>query len=376
MRATTVFFFLGGSLGGIIASTAALAQAAPAPQPARLFGAPSVAETTGTAAPPKVLTEWTLHKSADNQHPNGHEQMLVWLMNQARRNPSAEGVWLASAGESEIANSRDNIFHVNKSLLQSEFNQLPAKPPAAFDQRLYEAALQHTNYMIANDVQDSNGQGQRIIDQGFAISACAVSAFGSATSALNAHAALNIDWGDSSLDSAGPCFNGSFYGPSAQESSDGMQKCRGHRQSIMAADNDYTNVGFAVVAENNTQTQVGPLVTALNYCQANGAAANHYNRFLVGTVWRDANNNRRYDPGEGFGGVRVEPNSGNFFAITAPGGGYAIPITSAGTYQVTFSGGAIGPAYTRSVTVGSVSVRLDYTTVIYADGLEDTPPPY
>lgn len=378
MRAITVFFLVSGSFAGTVASVAALAQSAPAPapNPPRLISSAPPAATPDSPAPPKATTEWVLHKTADGQHPNGNEQMLVWLMNQARRNPAAEGQWLASAADFDIANSRDTVFNVNKTLLINEFNQLPAKPPAAFDRRLYNAAQLHTAYMIANDVQNNIGQDQRVANQGFVPSACAFSVFGSASSALNAHAALNIDWGDSSLDTPGACFAGSFYAPSAQEPTDGMQKCRGHRQAIMAADNNYTNVGFAAVAENNPVTQVGPLVTALNYCQANGSVADHYNRFIVGTVWRDTNNNRRYDPGEGFAGVRVEPSTGSFFAITAVGGGYAIPITSPGNYQVTFSGGGIGPTHTKSVTVGATSVLLDYTTVIYADGFEDTPPPY
>ena len=35
------------------------------------------------------------------------------------------------------------------------------------------------------------------------------------------------------------------------------------------------------------------------------------------------------------------PDAGSFYAVTSPGGGYAIPITAPGTYHVAFSGGGM-----------------------------------
>ena len=87
-------------------------------------------------------------------------------------------------------------------------------------------------------------------------------------------------------------------------------------------------------------------------------ALDHFNRFLVGTVWQDLDANGRYDAGEGFPGVTVTPDLGAYYAVTAAGGGYAIPITSAGTYQVSFSGGGVGPTQLQ-VTVGGDSELLD-----------------
>ena len=135
--------------------------------------------------------------------------------------------------------------------------------------------------------------------------------------AVYGHAGFNIDWGPGT---------------------DGTQDPPGHRNAIMSVSGNYTNVGYAVVAESNPTTQVGPQVITGNLCYAEHGSANHYNRFLVGTVWIDSNGNGQYDPGEGIGGVRVEPDQGDFFAVTANSGGYAIPITAAGDYTVTFSG--------------------------------------
>lgn len=293
-----------------------------------------------TAPSPGQTAEWTFHKTADGLHPDGNEQQMVWLMNRARANPTAEGIFLGASGDANIQ-AGISYFRVDVNLMRAEFAALAAKPPAAFDRRLYEGSLQHSLYLISNDTQDHNGQFERLAAAQFTINGASVSVFSYAQSSLEAHGALNIDWG-----------------PDSPGDNDGMQKGRGHRDGIMS-DLTYplTNVGFAVVPDSNPNTDVGPLVFSGAYCQA-GNAANHYNRFLVGTVWTDANNNDRYDPGEGLNNVRVQPDSGTWHAITGVGGGWAIPA-NAGNYTLTFSGAAVGSGFTRTATVGTASVLVD-----------------
>jgi hypothetical protein len=298
------------------------------------------ADVTRRLHPPSAATiEWTFHKTADGQHPNTEEQAMVWLMNRARQGPTAEGIFLATSSEPDVAGGRD-FFAVDTDVLQDEFAALLPKPPAAFDVRLYNAAKAHSDDLIARDAQDHNGQFDRITAAGFQFAGARGNVFSFADNGLNAHAAFNIDWGPGD--------------------GTGMQPGRGHRLAIMAIDNDYSNVGFAAVPENNPGTDVGPLVVTENFCIALDNGVDHFNRFLVGTVWQDLDGNGRYDPGEGFEGVRVTPDNGDFFAVTSTGGGYAIPITQAGDYQVTFSGGDIGADVTLPVTVGAVSVLLDH----------------
>lgn len=305
-----------------------------------LIRAPDVEEepldeqNSSLAAP---TTEWTLHKSTDNQHPDGNEQQVMWLMNRARANPTQEGAWLATSSDPEIAGGRD-YFGVNTTLLQTEFASYSAKPPAAFDVRLYNAARAHSEDLIARDAQDHTGQFSRITSAGFSYTTCRGNVFAYASSSLNAHAAWNIDWG---------------YGE------DGMQSSRGHRKAIMRLDGPYTNVGVALVYEADPRTDVGPYVSTGNYCQA-ANAPDHYNRFLVGTVWEDLDGDGMYDPGEGIGGVTVTPDTGTYFAVTSNSGGYAIPITSPGSYQVSFSGAVSGLG---SVVVGADSVLMDFQRV-------------
>lgn len=277
--------------------------------------------------------EWTYHKTADGQHPNGNEQQMMWLMNRARANPPQEGAWLATTTESEIAFPR-SYFGVNTTLLRSEFNSYAAKPPAAFDVRMYNGSKAHSDYLISVDAQNHTGQFDRVAAAGFYCWGGRANVFSYADSSLNAHGAFNIDWGSDS---------------------DGMQDSRGHRKAIMSLDGDYTNVGIAMVQAPSSKT-VGPLVTSSVYCYADTSRANHFNRFIVGTVWRDNNGNSRYDPGEGYSNVSVTPSQGKYYAVTGAAGGYAIPIEASGTYTLKFAGPVSGQV---TVTVGSVSVLAD-----------------
>jgi len=287
-------------------------------------------------------TEWTYHKSIDGEHPDQNEQQLLWLMNRARSNPTLEGIWLAEMNEPNVASAR-SYFHVDLDLLKSEFSAIPSKPPAAFDIRLYNAAKTHSNDLITRDAQDHNNQFNRISDAGFHYWGGRGNVYSYTKSAIHGHAGFNIDWGGND--------------------GTGMQTERGHRKAIMSTDGDYSNVGLAMVRESDPDTQVGAFVTTGNYCRANTTYSNHFNRFIVGTVWKDDNSNGIYDPGEGISQVSVIPNQGTYYAVTAKSGGYAIPVDS-GTYSVTFSGPAINGTEIKAVTVGDDSILLNY---LYTD---------
>jgi hypothetical protein len=304
--------------------------------------------------------EWEYHKTSDNSHPNANEQQLMWLMNRARSNPTVEGIWLAGIYDryhtdlprcSGLADDIDfcyiagslDFWRVDLDLLQDEFADYDSKPPAAFDVRLYKAAKAHSDYLISIDGQNHTGQFDRIDDQNFSYSRARGNVFSYSLTANYGHAAFNVDWGPDDDDGSG------------------MQSPRGHRLAIMSIDGDYSNVGYAVVSVPDSATDVGPLVITGNYCEAYTGAGNHYNRFLVGTVWSDDDGNDFYDPGEGIGGVTVMPDHGAYYAVTSDAGGYAVPITQAGTYEVTFSGGgrALSEEIVKTVRIVNESVLLD-----------------
>ncbi|MBK1858380.1 hypothetical protein [Cerasicoccus arenae] len=287
---------------------------------------------------PLALSEWTFHKSADGSRPSGVEQQYMWMMNRARANPEVEGIWLSLVQDSLIQNAI-SYFSVNKDILRTEFGALSPTPPAAFDIRLHNAAVAHSEYLISVDGQNHNDQFQRMSDAGFSYSSGRGSVFSYSRNGAYGHAGFNIDWGG--------------------DDGTGMQTGRGHRAGLMG---NYSNVGVGVVEENNVNTSVGPEVTTINYCNARTSSANHYNRFIVGTVWEDQNGNYFYDPGEGLSGVTVMLDSGDFFAVTGTAGGYAIPVDS-GTYQISYSGGALSQPVDKNVTVGSSSLLVPWVDV-------------
>lgn len=339
------------------ASSAGLTFYAPPTPPPAVTLSPSDGEDVSpwftTSVTSQAQTEWVFHKTDDGMHPSGEEQVFVWLMNRARRDPEAEGMFLADSGDTRVQGAID-YFNVNTDVMQDEFAGYAPAPPAAFDRRLYLAAKAHSDDLIARDAQDHIGQFERVTAAGFVFSAARGNVFSYTVDSLYGHAGFNIDWG---------------FG------ADGMQDARGHRKAIMALDGNYTNVGIAAVAESNPYTEVGPWVVTGNYASAGTWAADHYNRFIVGTVWQDNNDNGRYDAGEGLPDITVTPDYGPFFAVTAAGGGYAIPIIEAGDYAVAFSGGALSRAYITEISVGQTSVLLDlYDMWVLPDADDDRVP--
>jgi len=228
-----------------------------------------------TSATAYALSEWTLHRTDDGKHPDAREQAMLWLMNRARQDPSAEGRWLANSPLQPVAHGR-TAYRVNRAMLIREFDAIEPAPPAAFDARLYDAALSHARDQIERDVQDHQGQLQKVIQTGIGLKSCRGNVFSYASGPLNTHAAFNIDWGS---------------GPG------GMQPDRGHRKALMATDRLYSNVGLAAVAERDESSSVGELVVVGNYCgYFTNPDHSNFNRFIVGTVWNDANNSGRYEP--------------------------------------------------------------------------------
>ena len=279
--------------------------------------------------------EWTFHKDATGATPSGAEQELLWLINDARSDPAAAGEFLATSNNPAIAGDRDG-FNVNTTVLQNEFDTYSAKQPLAYDIRLSDAAEVHAQDLIDRDAEDSTGQFQRVADAGFQTTDVNGNVYSNAENALNAHARFAIDWEDGGTN--------------------GVADGRPARALTMSLDTEWTNVGLSILAEDDPGTSNGPNVVVENFAIAS-QAQDHFNQFIVGTIWEDLNANNRYDDGEGIDNVRVSPNIGDYFARTGEAGGYSIPITEPGDYELTI----VGPDFStvRNVTIDGDSVLVN-----------------
>lgn len=343
----------------VLARLAALVLTIPAPGGARAAEAQSPGSNPPVELPPAQdlaefdsggfrslalpSVEWTMHKTADGLHPNAIEQEILWLMNRARADPVAEGAFLAGIQQTDVT-SQYIGWGVDLEKMQMEFAEMAPRAPAAFDRRLYEGSLAHSNYLISVDEQSHDGQMERIVDAGFELTGARLSVFWKTRNPIHAHAAFNVDWGGA-------------------DDGDGMQEGRGHRLGLMGyfefpivtRGQQLPNVGIAIVEESDPGTDVGPYVTSIAYALADASSSNHFNKFIVGTVWEDSNQNGRYNSGEGKNGVTVMPDSGTYFAVTGAAGGFAIPVSSDGEYTLSFSGGDLQTPEQRVVTIAGRS---------------------
>jgi hypothetical protein len=277
--------------------------------------------------------------------PTAQEQEMLELLNHLRMDPQANLARMTSSLQTVARSSDPDIdsalrfFGVNGVTLSQAWMQLVAVPPLAWNEDLYEAAEFHTEVMIDTDSQTHQAPGepalgQRATNAGYTYSTLGENVYAYAESVLHGHAGFAIDWG---------------MGPG------GIQDPPGHRDSMM--NGAFREVGIRILSENNSGTQVGPLVITQDF----GNRFSFGNPFLLGAVYNDADDDGFYDAGEGLGNVTVTimGAAGTYIATTMDAGGYQVKVP-AGVYDITFSGGSFGSSVTqRNVTVGTSNVKVD-----------------
>lgn len=285
--------------------------------------------------------------------PSADEQFMLELINRFRANPSGEAALLTGANAQANVQSAINYFGVSVSAFQQQLAGLAAVAPVAWNDSLAAAAAGHNQAMIAVDQQTHQAPGepelsQRAVNAGYSYRSLGENIFAFASDVVNAHAGFVIDWGYDAED-----YSGNTLLPNFATLGDGIQDPAGHRLNLLNA--AYTEVGLAVTAENNSATQVGPLVVTQDF----GTRFNYQPQFL-GVVFNDTDRNNFYGVGEGLGGVTVTLQSaaGTYTTTTAAAGGWQVAVPG-GTYQITFSGGGLSAPVVKSATIGSVNVKVD-----------------
>jgi uncharacterized protein YkwD len=276
--------------------------------------------------------------------PTGQSQELLELVNRFRQAPQAELNLLLNSGDPKIAQALQQ-FGVDRNLLAQQWSALVPVAPLAWSAELAASANAHNTQMIAADTQSHRLPGeadllQRAINAGYAPTRVGENIFAFSESVLFGHAGFAIDWGND-LQSIG-----------------GIQNPAGHRELLLSG--NYREIGIAITAENDSKTQVGPLVISQEF---GSRTALDNKAWLLGVAFQDLNSDGFYQAGEGVSGIDVEvraasqPNSAPVITTTLDAGGYQTLLTP-GEYQVNFLKNR-QLISSQTVAVGTNNIKAD-----------------
>lgn len=280
--------------------------------------------------------------------PSADEVQILEFINRARADAAAEAARLSATTDTDVL-AMVAYFHVDFDIMTSQFATLTQKTqPLSMNAKLLASARLHSLDMLDNVFQGhfssanppppnqpGDSPGDRIAHQGYSFSSFTENIFSFAKSPWFAHAGFNIDWG---------------YGTG------GMQDPPGHR--IALHNPDFREIGIGAIWGSNSQgtNSVGPLIVTQDL--GTGPGGGH--PFITGVTYDDANTNNFYDSGEGIGGVRVDVDGSNFYAISSTHGTYSVPVITNGTYAVTFHRAGFTPVTTSVTISNSLNAKTDY----------------
>lgn len=274
--------------------------------------------------------------------PTAFEQEMLELINRARANPAGEFDAIITDQATATAVTNDitqalKFFNVDLALFKSQMVAFGSVAPLAWNDALNNAAKAHSSLMIAQDTQSHQlvgepSLGDRVTAAGYSWSNLGENVYAFSEGPVHSHAGFIVDWG---------------FGPG------GIQDPAGHRISILSS--KFTEVGIGAIAEANPATSVGPNVVTQNF-----GNRFDYKSQLVGSVFKDGDNDKFYDAGEGLGAVTITATgaSGTFTTQSWDSGGYQLQVP-AGSYTVTFSGGGLVAVQSKTFVMGSENVKVD-----------------
>ncbi len=264
-------------------------------------------------------------KVYDHGDPTEYEQLMLQLVNQARANPKKT---VKQAG-----------IKLNAGLPKGAIDPKP-KPPLAFQKALLEAARKHSEWMLQANTFSHTGKNnstelRRIKQAGYP---------------LGAYWSVgeNIGWGGTtaSVDMA----------ENVRARFQGLLKSPRHRTNIFKP--VFRDIGIGI-KQGNFQAR-GKTFNSVMVTQNFAVSSATESPFVTGVVYRDSNDDKSYDPGEGISGVTVQAEGGEWIATTSKSGGYSLPYAAeAKKLRITFSGGTLDKNLSKTVKGTGANVRLD-----------------
>lgn len=247
--------------------------------------------------------------------PTGEEaEALVWI-NALRADPAGEGMAIASLGWRRY----DIPRYVDIDMFLDEMLACEPAPPLVFDARLIEAARSHSRYMVANGQGHGEEPGLRhftgrsFTDRarhvGYDYRTISENVFVAGHFVHQSHVAFVIDWG-------------------LEGDEGGMQAGRGHRAALLSP--WYTEAGVGVVAWEEDAASGGRDLLSVTHALA---SPRERRRCVGGVVYIDRNRNRRFDAGEGVGGVAIAASDGSE-TTTWESGAFTLVLAGEGAVTV------------------------------------------
>lgn len=261
--------------------------------------------------------------------PSAQEQLMLELINKGRANPTAEA-----------ANYQIDL---NEGVSTNQTISTTPKQPLAFNLSLVDAARSHSQWMLQNNQFSHTGANgsqpqDRMKAAGYQFTGSWASgeniAYDGTTGNLDVNSAIAQEYKDLFVDA-------------------GIQG-RGHRLNLM--NDNYREIGVGIQTGKFTSSNLSLNVAMTTQDFAKSGTL----PFLTGVAYQDSDSNKFYTPGEGLSGLNIslQGTSGNFTTTTMGSGGYQIQVP-AGTYTVTFSGGALTSPQQSQVTIASNNVKVD-----------------
>ncbi|MGI8604820.1 MAG: hypothetical protein ACR2OZ_17765 [Verrucomicrobiales bacterium] len=298
-----------------------------------------------------VSGAWGQLPAYDFGNPSATEQYFIELINAARSSPAGEAQRLsdsidpAKPGWEMDWDIRDAMtgFGVATSVMVQQISALPTAPPLAPNAKLMAVARSHTQWMWTNKAEEHwevPGMGdaaeivRRISGVGYAFSALGENIYAYGLSLNYAHAGFEVDWG-------GPSF--------------GMQNPPYHRVNNHSGDYRELGVGILLGYNGSGASQVGPVVGTVNFGQQPASPA-----FVTGVAYYDLNANGFYDVHEGISGLRVDVTGAAHSAVTAPGGGFVVPVPALNGPRSVLISGLNAELRTECTIIDGKNVGLKY----------------
>lgn len=253
--------------------------------------------------------------------PTDFEQLMLELINRARANPEGEA-------------ARYGI-DLNAGLPAGTISGVP-KQPLAMNPLLIDSARAHSSWMLEHDIFSHTGAGG--------------SSAGDRMQAAGYQFVLPWSWGENLSWKGTDAPLPADLAPYVLDQHEGLFRSKDHRPNILR--DDFREVGIGQVTGEFTAsgTDYNASLITQNYALSGSSV------FLVGVVYDDLDGNNFYSPGEGLADVTV--SVGGQSTTTWDSGGYQLPL-SAGTYEVTFSGGELSTPATRAVTLSDQNAKRD-----------------